>query len=834
MDPGKEPQTKDLDIDSISVKKQHVLALSVLFVLPVILFYSTIPGNKQFMPYDTIQWRAGAESIFEYHTEHGGEESLWATNMFGGMPAYTVYVFKSVPHLDNTVFDQLRVIWPAIPYWVLLGGGYYFFILMGFRPLISAVGVIFIGFTTYIPIIIGAGHNIKFIAFTYIPWMFCGYWLITRTDKHWWGFFLFSVACTLHLRASHPQVTYYFVFLFVALFLYDGWRLYKKENSAHAGKITTLLAGAASLGFLGAAEQYLSMVEYLPYSIRGGSDIAVTPTRAGLSMEYAFEWSQGVMETFTLIIPNLYGGDSSLAYWGEKPGTSGPHYFGAIAFLLFLIGIIRSSRTIKYVFLGAGVLTLTFSWGYHFTLNEVWFRYIPGFDKFRTPEMWLIATIFCFSVLAVFGLESILKLRNEGFAGLKKVITPIAVAAGFGVIFLIGSNFILSFESGRERQQLAQQFSAQLNFSPDHQIVHQNVSQVINSERKPERIQLAQKDALRYLILVGIASLMIFFYFRSKISSEHLILSLMLFAAADMLTAGTRYINDNALADQDLDLTEIIESLASPADKFIRDNHKSPDNYPYRSLPLSDHPFENAIPSYFYPTLGGYSGAKLSLIQDVIDEGLFTGPQGINMAVLDMMNVKYISARNRLPLQNFREVYSGNDYYVYENENVLPKAWFAEEVIQVDGPLEAFRKILAEQGFDPRVTAVTETNSDIKAEADPDAEIEVVSYSARNMVFNTRRSHPGFMVLSEIWYPPGWTAKLNGEEIPIYKTNYLLRGFEIPPGESVLELSFNPASHLWGTRISWSANITQWIIGLALLAGWWNTKRNRPEVNHEN
>ena len=829
MEPGKEPQTKDLHIDSMSVKKQHILVLSVLFLLPVILFYSTILGDKQFMAHDIIQGRAGAESIFEYHAEHGGEKSLWATNMFGGMPAYTVYAFKSVPHIDNKVFVPLRMIWPAIPYWVLLAGGYYFFILMGFRPLISAIGVIFIGFTAYMPIIIGAGHNMKFLAFTYIPWMFCGYWLITRTDKMWWGFFLFSIACTLHFRASHPQVTYYFIFLFVALFLYDTWRLYKKENSAHPGKITALLAGAVTLGFLASAEQYLSMLEYLPYSIRGGSDIADTSTTGGLSMEYAFEWSQGILETFTLIIPDLYGGDSSLAYWGEKPGTSGPHYFGAIAFLLFLIGIFRNSRTIKYVFLGVGVLALTFSWGYHFFLNELWFWYLPGFDKFRTPEMWLIVTIFCFSVLAVFGLESILKFGNKGNTGFKKVMTPMAIAAGLGVIFLIGSNFILSFESDRERQQLEQQYSAQLNISPNHQIVQQNINRVINSERKPERLQLAQKDAIRYLILVGIASLMILFYFRSKISADHLILSLVLFAAVDMLTVGTRYINDRSLVDKNFDMTEVIESMASPADEFIRDNYKSPDGYPYRALPLSDHPFENAIPSYFYPTLGGYSGAKLSLIQDVIDEGLFTGPQGINMAVLDMLNVKYISARNQLPLQNLREVYAGNGYFVYENENVLPKAWFAEEILQVDSPSEAFKKILPEEGFDPRVTAVAEINREIEVEADHDAEIEVFSYSARNMIFKIRRSQPGFMVLSEIWYPPGWTAKLNGEEIPIHKTNYLLRGFEILPGESILELSFNPASHLWGTRISWAANITQWMIGLALLIGWWNAKRNRRQ-----
>lgn len=825
MERNKTSHKTDNSTGLMSVDKQHIIALSILFALPVILFHSTILGGKQFMAHDTIQWRAGAESTFEYRAEHDGEEPLWATNMFGGMPSYTVYVFKAVPHLDNKVFDQLRMIWPAIPYWVLLGGAYFLFILMGFRPFTSVLGAIFIGFSAYIPIIIGAGHNIKFIAYSYIPWMFSGYWLITRTDKHWWGFFLFAVACTLHFRAGHPQVTYYFLYVFAALFLYDAWKYYKEKNTATLGKITALLAIAAGLGFLGTTDQYLRLLEYYPHSIRGGSAIAETSATGGLTIQYAFTWSQGLLETFTLIIPNLFGGDSSLAYWGEKPGTSGPHYFGAIAFLLFLIGIFRSPRKLKYLFLGAGILTLTFSWGHHFASNLLWFQILPGFDKFRTPEMWLIATVFCFSVIAVFGMETILNRANEGKDGLKKLYKPMAIAAGLGLIFLVAGNFIFPFESERERQQMALQLSRQHDLTPDNPRIHQHINQVFANQYKPERRELARKDIIRYLLLISVGCLMITLYYRSKISGDHLVLSLILFASVDMLTVGSRYINDDALVDRNLELTGVIESLGTPADTFIRQNKKSPDSYSYRALPLSDHPFENAIPSYFYPSLGGYSGAKLSLIQDVIDEGLFTGREGINKAVLDMLNVKYISAQRQLPLENFREVYNNNGYFVHENENVLPKAWFVDEIIQVSNPLEAFDMILPGQGFDPRGTAVTESMNVIEIQEDPDAEIEIVSYSGEKIVINTRRSQPGFLVLSEIYYPPGWTATLDGEVIPIHKTNYLLRGFEIPAGESTLELSFKPASHIWGSRISWASNVTQWLIGIGLIIGWWKRKQ---------
>lgn len=803
-----------------SVNLQHILSLCILFVLPVILFNSTIIGDKQFMGHDTIQWRAGAESIFEYQAEHDGQVPLWTTNMYGGMPSYTVYLIKSVPHLDNKVFDQLRIIWPAVPYWVLLSGSYFFFILMGFQPLIAALGAIFIGLTTYIPIIIGAGHNIKFISYSYIPWMFCGYWMITHTKNYGWGFILFAVACTLHFRAGHPQVTYYFIYVFIPLFLYEVWRYYKEEKLGSLGKITALLTGGVVLGILGAADQYLRLIEFTPHSIRGGSALAERATTEGLSLEYAFEWSQGLLETFTLIIPDLFGGNSGLYYWGEKPGTGGPHYFGAIAFLLFLIGIIRSSRKIKYIFLGTGFLALTFSWGYHFSLNEFWFNTLPGFDKFRTPEMWLIVTVFSFSVIAVFGFETIINLAKKGKEALKDLYLPMAIAIGLGLIFLFGISFIFPFESERERQEMAQQLAEQQNVSLDNPRIHEQINRVIVANFKSERRQFARNDTLRYMMLAGIGCLMITFYFHSKISKGHLILSLIFFAAIDILMVNSRYISDDALVDKNLELTEVIERQGSSGDKFIRDNKKSSDGYSYRTFPLSDYPFNNAIPSYFYPSLGGYSGAKLSLIQDVIDKGLYTGPLGINMAVLDMLNVKYISAREQLAYPNFQEVHTGDNYYVFENENVLPKTWFAENIIQVPDSRKAFEMIMPDKRFDPHTTAIVESSKDLNVHHDPEAEIEIISYSAESMAFNITRSRPGFMVLSEIYYPHGWTATLNGEEIPIYKTNYLLRGFEIPAGESTLELSFSPASQVLGSRISWAANIVQWFIGIGLVLGW--------------
>jgi len=817
------------NFDGLTDRMQHFPALIILAILPMIMFYPTVLGDQQFMGHDTVQWRAGAESVIEYKELHNGEDPLWATHMFGGMPSYIVYQIKSVPHLDS-IFNRFRNIWPAVPYWVLLGGLYYFFILQGFRPLTSALGAILIGFTTYLPIIIGAGHNAKFIAFSFIPWMFCGYWLLTRTDKRLWGFFLFTIACTLEFRAGHPQVTYYFVFLFAGLFLYDTWQYYKNHKSAEWGKITALITTAVILGLLGTAEQYWKLMEYSPYSIRGGSAIADVATESGLNIEYAFEWSQGILETLTLLIPNLFGGGSDLAYWGEKPGTVGPHYMGAITVLLFLIALYRSGKKIVYLFTGVGLLTMTFSWGYNFPINEFWFNTLPFFDKFRTPEMWLIITIFCFSVVAIYGLQSAMDLVKEGKNGIRKLYIPAGIAVGIGLmlLLLLLGNRVLQFESEQEWDRITEQVVTQYNMSPDNPQVQQQVSEIINTRYKPQRRELAQVDILRYLFIVGAVFFLIVLFIRSDIGTGFFLISLIVIAAFDMLSIGNRYISDQALQPSGLEITDIIENQKRPVDSFIRENINNPATYSYRAFPLDFQPFENAIPSYFYPAIGGYSGAKLSIIQDFIDEGLLTGPHGLNMEALDMLNVKYITFQGHLPLPGYTEVFREDQYRVYQNDTLLPKAWFVEEVKTVTSPRMAFSLIQPQKDFNPKHFAIVETEQVIRSSTDEQASVTVDHYTARRISLTVKRSVPGFLVLSEIYYPKGWTARLNGEEIPIHKTNYLLRGVEIPTGSHTLEFEFKPKSHTWGVPVSWAANIAQWCIGIALLGFYLRNRSIHP------
>lgn len=798
-----------------SFRRDHLAAMAVLLLLPVLLFFPTVVGGEQFMGHDTIQWRAGAESIYDYRAEHDGEEPLWASRMFSGMPAYTVHVFKSVPHLDNLVFDQLRIIWPAVPYWVLFGGLYFLFLLMGARPWVALFGSLLFGLTTYLPIIIGAGHNIKFIAYSYIPWMLSGYWLMTRhPSRSLWGLLLFAVATTLEFRAGHPQVTYYFVYLFVALYLYDSWQAWKTNRLPAWGRVTALLTVGTLAGLLGTAEQYWRLIEYTPFSIRGGS--ALSSGAGGLSMEYAFSWSQGFLETLTLAIPDLLGGSSGMAYWGDKPGTSGPHYAGVATLLFALIALFRSERPIKWLWVGIALLTLSFSWGYRFPLNELWFHLVPGFDKFRTPEMWLTVTVFSLGILAVLGLEEVL---TTGSTRLKSYAWPAGLLVGFGLILLIGGNTLLPFERTQETEQIAAQLAQQNNVSPDDPQVLRQSRQYVEARLKPEREALAQADTLRYLFILIVILGWSLLWLNRTLPVRLYLGGLILITAADLLTVGHRYINEDAMVDEEWSLTEVIEQSGQPADYALRDriDGQTP---PPRTLPLDNQPFNNAIPSYFYPSIGGYSGAKLSVYQDLLDHALNAGPQGLNFPLLDMLQVHYLTTQRELTIPGFEPVFNEEGSWLYQRTDPMPRAWFVSDVQRVDTPREAMTALLPESNFDPRTLAVVESRRTIQTAPDSTSSVDFHSWSDRRMELSLVRSEPGFLVLSEIWYPPGWTARLNGEEIPIHKTNYAFRGLEIPAGEYQLTLAFEPRSHRIGSRISWAANLLQWLLGAGLLFQW--------------
>ncbi len=797
---------------SLSEWKQHAIALAILFLVPFFLFTATTIGGKELQRHDITQWRAGAESVIEYR-EKFDKEPLWVENMYLGMPAFVVSVATQVPHIDF-VSRFFHKIYPAFQYWIMLSGTYFLLILMGFRPLTAVFGSITYSLTTYFPIIIGAGHTSKFVALAFAPWIFVGYWKLTRSDNKLAGLLLFTVAMALEVRAGHPQITYYFMYLLGFLWIADSWNQIKEKNFRQFGIITGLLILGGIVGIVGHAQSFLTLQEYSPFSIRGGSALDGT---TGLSAGYAFAWSQGIKETLTLFIPEIFGG-ASPNYFGPKSFTSGPHYLGALVLPFILVALFKQKSRTLFVFFGTGTLAIIFAWGGNFLLiNQLAFDYIPLFNKFRAPETWLVLTAFCYSIVAVYGLDWFIDFVKKKSSSIQELYIPLGITAlifAFLFIQVKSSDFTNPNEVARLSQQIAQQNQV----SPNNPQVKQRAISVIQQNFVPERKESANRDLFRLGIFLALTITLIWFALKRKLSIGLASLGLIFLAGFDMITVGKRYIPEQVIVDKNRDTVAYLESRKRDIDQYIIDNINSENGeYRYRVFPLLVSTFQEATPSYFYPTIGGYTGAKLSIVADLQKAGgpLYKGDAGLNLELLGALNIKYINYQTGLRIPGLREVFTGNSGSVFENEKLLPKAFFVDSLVFVDTPQEAFN-FVDQPNVNYSNVAVVENADGLTTMPDASSSVVVTNYTGAEISLEIERSQPGFLVLSEIYYPAGWIAKLNGEEVPIYKTNYVLRGFEIPAGEHKLELEFKPNSYSLGVTLGWISLIIQILLGIAV------------------
>jgi hypothetical protein len=793
--------------DKLHPAYRHLYALIFLFILPLFLYHASIIGGKQYMGHDVIQWRAGAESLMQ-HREQYDETAHWASNMFSGMPATTISHPPQIKNIDNTLLSSLQFIYPAAEMWILLSGAYLMLILMGARPFSAVFGAVVLGFSTYIPIIIGAGHNAKFLAYIYIPWLYNGYLLLTRKRlKPMLALFIFALALTLHLRAYHPQVTYFFLFPLGTLFLYDLAKSIRSKEFGSFAIHSGYLAAASLIAIMITVQLYWSTLEYSSFSMRGGSELAGT---GGLSRDYAFAWSQGWGELLTLLIPGAYGG--SELYWGPKTFTSGPHYAGALAFLFFVIGAIKSNHSLKWIFLGPGIATLLFSLGEHFgILNNLMFSYFPLFDKFRVPEMWLMTTVFCFGIVAAFGLDWLSgQLKKAG--KIQDWSKPVIIASIIALFAIFAGTQLLTFEKAGERQNIAQQIAMQNNVPADDPRVSQAVSRIMQTQLIPEREDLARADTLRFAVLffLGVGIIFLIGIKKIPLSAGSIVLCVVL--AYDLITVDSRYLSERSLVEQSLARENIIEQNERRIDRYIMENIMNQEGWPYRVIPFIDNPFNNAIPSYFYPSAGGYSGAKLGYYQDLIDEAVVSPERGLNAGVISMLNVKYVTVIQPLEMPGLETVYEGADGFVLENTEVMPKAFFVDSVAVLPNQPAVLQHISS--GFVPSSLAYITEDLNTAIRSDTLAAARITEYNANRITIELYRDEPGFLVLGEIWYPPGWKATLNGDEIPIIRTNYVLRGFEIPAGNHILEMVLEPVWYKTGNALAFAGTLLLLCIGL--------------------
>ncbi|WP_316790760.1 YfhO family protein [Pedobacter frigoris] len=790
------------------------LAIIGFFVIICFVYFSPVLQGKAPAQSDVIQAKATAKEIMDYK-EKDGKGPLWTNQMFGGMPAYQIWV-QHPYNITTYVISSVKAIFPDPVDVVLmyLLGAYLLFCVLKINPWLAAAGAVAFAFTSYNFIIIAAGHSNKALAIAFCAPIIAGV-ILTLRGRYWLGGSLTALFLALEIRSNHIQMTYY---LMIALLIYIGIEVYhavKEKKLAGFGKALTFLAAAMALSFMVNAGKLWTTYEYGKESNRGKSNLTTDATeeKNGLSKEYAYGWSQGIGESFTFLIPNLYGGATSIEalvkpesntyktlqgivggdptghiqqlagqlgmqqYWGEKPGTSGPYYFGAIVCFLFVFGLFIVRNRLKWWILGTTILFMLLSFGKNFPLvSDLFFEYFPMYNKFRAVE----------SILAIVGLMVPLlaflaiKEAQEGAYDQKELVKKLTISAGitggFALLVAIMPTAFFSFTTANH-QQMVQALTQMLenNASVAHSIAGALIS---------DRADIARADALRSVLFIAIGYGLVWAIITKKMNIQLAVILLGLAVLIDMWQVDRRYLNNSNFANKS-DLKNHFQPR--DVDTFITSD-KDPD---FRVLDLSISTFSDAQTSQFHKTVGGYHAAKLKRYQELIDKQF---SKSINQDVLDMLNTKYIITQDP---QN-------GSYKMQRNETAAGHAWIVQNV---QFAKDADEEMKAINSFDPKKEAIVDIRyKDLidakRVGADPTASIKLDSYHPDHLVYSYSAPRDIIAVFSEIYYDKGWNMYVDGKQKPYFRADYVLRAAQLEAGNHKVEFKFEPVSYYMGEKIS--------------------------------
>jgi hypothetical protein len=808
------------------------LAIVGIFIALCFVYFSPAIQGKALYQHDVLQAQAMQKEIMNIKAETG-KAPLWTNSMFGGMPSYQIWV-EYPKNVTSYVISALKTVFPNPIDTVLiyLLGAYLLLSVLRIKPWLAAAGAIAFAFSSYNFIIIEAGHSNKAMAIAFFAPIVAGILLALR-GRYLLGSALTALFLALEIRANHIQMTYY---LFIALLILIGIELYHAYKSkATAGffksigylAVATLIAVGVNAGML------WTTYEYGQESIRGKSNLTSTDKtqpKNGLDREYAYQWSQGVGENFTFLIPNAYGGASNSkaldensdvvkaltgrgipkdqavgfaqslpTYWGEKPFTSGPFYFGAIVCFLFILGLFIVKDRIKWWVLGATVLTLFLSFGKNLPfISDIFFDYFPLYNKFRAVESILVIPSLLFPILAVLAVKEIIEHRNDAKQIQKQFLYSLYITGGLLLIIIAVPSLFFSFKSSTHEsliQQLAQVTG------------DQSFGESIARALVDDRASIARADAFRSLIFVLIGAGLIWALLKQKINLQLASIGLALVILVDMWAVDRRYLNNENFVEKN-QLTR--EFQAREVDNLIlRDQSMD-----YRVLDLTIPTFSSATASYFHKTVGGYHAAKLKRYQEVIDKQF---NNAINEDVLDMLNTKYVITAGQ----------EGQSQRIQNRSTACGNAWFVTDVLYVKN---ADQEMTAINSFDPKREAIVSEEFKKQIQTDKlgtvaNSKIDLVSYRPDHLVYEYTAPNDVIAVFSEIWYDKGWNAYVDGAKIPHFRANYILRAAQLPGGNHKVEFKFEPKSYYTGETISLIASIL--LVGGLAFAIYAETKKKK-------
>ncbi|MBN2173366.1 MAG: YfhO family protein [Bacteroidales bacterium] len=784
----------------------------IIFIIISLVYLSPLLEGKKLKQDDITRHTGMSKEIVDFR-EKTGEEPLWTNSMFSGMPAYQI----SVEYNGNLVrfIDKIMMLGlprPAGMVFLYMLGFFILLLVLRVNPWLAIAGSIAFGFSSYFFIILEAGHNSKAHAIGYMAPLLAGV-ILTYRGKYMVGGVLTALFMALELRAGHPQISYYLFLLLLIFGISELINAVQSKKYAPFVRSTVIVIVAGLFGVLTNISNLWATYEYGKETIRGKTELSteLENRTSGLDKDYATQWSYGVGETWSLLVPNINGGASrpignnssaldkvdpryreyvagSSQYFGNQPFTSGPVYAGAIVVFLFVYGLFLVKGRMKWWLLAGTILSVMLAWGKNFMpLTEFFLEYFPGYNKFRAVSMTLVIAELTIPLLAFLALD---KAISDPKVMKKKVnifnfkVDPLYMAfgitAGITLLFALLPDVFFNFLSDQEVAAIAKQKQSNPEMATQITDFYNNL--------EAARMSIFKTDAFRSFIFILLAGLVIWAFRVSKLKKGPVIALIALLVLVDMWAVNKRYLNNDNF------ISETKAGNLFPKTKadelILKDSDPN-----FRVLNLTVDPFADASTSYYHKSIGGYHGAKLRRYQELYDHQI---KGGINMAVLNMLNTKYII-----------QLGDNNKPTVIPNAQACGSAWFVEEFKMVKN---ADEELDALSGFDPEMTAVIDERfskyiADFKPVYDSSARIKLVEYLPNHLKYQVNISKDQFAVFSEIYYDKGWNAYVDGEPTPHIRVDFVLRGMIIPAGKHLVEFKFEPKAYYIGEKISFASSL---------------------------
>ena len=836
-----------MNIPNISKKCLPDILAIVLFVLiSVAYFFVPMTRGEVLGSGDNSAGKGLGRDVQEYY-QKTGETSRWTNSVFSGMPTYQIAPsYKSTTALGKV--ESLYHLWLPQYVWYLFAYLLGFYILLrafDFRQSLAALGAVIWAFSSYFLIIIAAGHIWKVMALAYLPPMIAGI-VLTYRGKYLWGLVVTAIFAAFEVNANHAQMTYYYlfiVFFMVIAFLVKAIREKKVPQFVKASIVCII---AALIGVAINASSLYHTWQYQKESMRGKSELISktdpkNQTNSGLDRDYITQWSYGIGETWTLLIPNAKGGASepminnsivqekgdpqyeqvyqSLGqYWGEQPGTSGPVYVGAVVLFLFILGLFIVKGPMKWALLAATMLSVLLSWGKNFMgLTDIFIDYMPMYAKFRTVASILVIAEFTIPLLAMMALKKIVDEPDYITKHMKYLWISLGCTAGIALLFWIMPGVFFDFISTAENQALSQIPADQL--SP------------LKSNLISLREAIFRADCMRSIIVILIGVVMLLLFKARKLQAKYFVGGVIALCLIDMWAVDKRYLNDGMFqpkydVDQPIAKTQADEQILK--DKGLD----------YRVLNMTTNTFNENNTSYYHKSIGGYHAAKLRRYNELIEHYIapemqnmnkVLAPENISQGPDNMLQVtdkgNLMPALNMLNAKYFIVGPQGQQPIAVKNNSAMGNAWFVNKVDYVDnaneeieriGKMDIHHEAVADKKFEQALGKSAQNDSTAKA--------TLTAYEPNHLTYNVNSKNGGVVVFSEVYYPE-WTATIDGKPANVGRVNYVLRAVNVEPGSHKVVLDFHPKSVTITETISYIASTILLLAIIGIVVFEWRKKK---------